>query len=82
MSRTISGQADSTSSVPADRMDADPGGAAPTEEERAAAAAVLRMIWGLHVSRAVYAVAELGIADRLAGGPVSCAELGHRVQGA
>jgi hypothetical protein len=43
----------------------------PTEEERAAAAAVLRMIWGLHVSRAVYAVAELGVADLLADGPVS-----------
>jgi O-methyltransferase domain len=75
MSRTISGQADSTSSVPADRTDAGPGGAAPAEEERAAAAAVLRMIWGMHVSRAIYAVTELGIPDRLADGPVSCAEL-------
>ncbi len=37
--------------------------------------AVLRMIWGTHISRALYAVAELGIADHLAGGPVSCAEL-------
>jgi SAM-dependent methyltransferase len=33
------------------------------------------MIWGIHISRCVYAVAELGIADLLAGGPVSCAEL-------
>ncbi len=47
----------------------------PTAEERAAATTVLRMIWGTHVSRALYAVTELGIADRLAGGPVSCAEL-------
>jgi hypothetical protein len=47
----------------------------PTDEERAAAAAILRMIWGLHVSRAVYAAAELGVADLLADGPVSCAEL-------
>ena len=75
MSRTIAEQADSTSSVPADRTEAGPGGAEPAEEERAAAAAVLRMIWGLHVSRAVYAVTELGIPDRLAAVPVSCAEL-------
>ena len=33
------------------------------------------MIWGIHISRAVYAVAELGIADLLADGPVSPAEL-------
>ena len=75
MSRTISEQADSTSSVPADRTDAGPGGTEPAEEERAAAAAVLRMIWGMHVSRAIYVVTELGIPDRLADGPVSCAEL-------
>jgi len=50
----------------------------PTEEERAAAAGVLRMIWGLHVSRAIYATAALGIADRLADGPVSCAELARQ----
>jgi len=75
MSSTISGQAGSSSGVPADRTRAGPGGAEPTEEERAAAAAVLRMIWGMHVSRAIYAVTELGIPDRLAGGPVSCAQL-------
>ena len=33
------------------------------------------MIWGIHISRCVYAVAELGIADLLADGPVSSAEL-------
>ena len=49
--------------------------ARPTEEERAAAAAVLRMIWGMHVSRAIYAVTALGIPDQLADGPVSCAQL-------
>jgi hypothetical protein len=47
----------------------------PTEEEQAAAAAVLRMIWGLHISRAVYVAAELGIADALAPGPLSSAQL-------
>ena len=36
-----------------------------------AADAVLRMIWGIHISRAVYVVAELGIADLLAGGPMT-----------
>ena len=36
------------------------------------------MIWGMHVSRAIYAVTELGIPDRLAGGPVSCAQLALR----
>ena len=51
------------------------GGAGPTGEERAAAATVLRMIWGIHISRAVYVVAELGIADLLAGGPMSAAQL-------
>ena len=71
MSSTLPAQASSTSGVPG----ADPSGRQPSTEERAAATAVLRMIWGLHISRAVYAVAELGIADRLADGPVSCAEL-------
>ena len=33
------------------------------------------MIWGMHISRAVYAAAELGIADLLAEGPVSAQEL-------
>jgi hypothetical protein len=47
----------------------------PTEEERAAAAAVLRMIWGIHISRAVYVAAELGLPDRLAGGPMTSSEL-------
>ena len=74
MSSTISERADSSSSVPHDRTGAGPGGAEPTEEERAAAAAVLRMIWGMHVSRAIYAVTAYGIPDRLADGPVSCAE--------
>ena len=38
-------------------------GAEPTEEERHAAATVLRMISGIYISRAVYVAAELGIAD-------------------
>jgi SAM-dependent methyltransferase len=46
-----------------------------TEADRAAAASLLRMIWGIHISRCVYAVAELGIADLLAEGPVSSSEL-------
>ena len=51
------------------------GRSEPTEEERAAAGAVLRMIWGIHVSRAVYVVAELGLADLLGGDPMSAAQL-------
>jgi orsellinic acid C2-O-methyltransferase len=49
--------------------------AEPTERERAAAAELLRMIWGLHVSRAVYLAAELGLADLLAAGPRTAAAL-------
>jgi ubiquinone/menaquinone biosynthesis C-methylase UbiE len=49
--------------------------ATPTAEERSAAAAVLRLISGIHISRAVYALAALGIADLLAGGPKTSAEL-------
>jgi hypothetical protein len=45
------------------------GAPEPTEEERAGAGTVLQMIWGLHISRAVYLAAELGVADLLAGGP-------------
>lgn len=56
------------------------GGAEPTQEERAAAAEVLRMIWGIHISRAVYVVAELGIADLLAGGPMTAAHLAQATQ--
>jgi SAM-dependent methyltransferase len=52
----------------------------PTGEERAAAATVLRMIWGLHVSRAVYVAAELGIADLLAAGPRTAAALAEATQ--
>jgi hypothetical protein len=75
MSSTISGQTSDRARVPAHSTGAGPGAEQPTQEERAAATAVLRMIWGIHVSRAVYAVAELGIADRVADGPVSCTEL-------
>ena len=50
-------------------------GAEPTEEERHAAATVLRMISGIYISRAVYVAAELGIADSLAGGPMTAAQL-------
>jgi O-methyltransferase domain len=75
MSTTLPGHITSTSGPPDRTTGAGPSGREPTSEERAAATAVLRMIWGIHVSRAVYAVAALGIADRLADGPVSCAEL-------
>jgi O-methyltransferase domain/Dimerisation domain len=43
--------------------------------ERAAAGKLLPMIWGIHISRCVYAVAELGIPDLLADGPRSSDEL-------
>ena len=46
-----------------------------TSAERAAAGRLLPMIWGIHISRCVYAVAELGIADLLAQGPRSSQEL-------
>jgi hypothetical protein len=75
MSSTLPGQARSSSRVLAYSTDTGPSGTEPTEEERAAAAAVLRMIWGMHISRALYAVTELGIPDRLAYGPVNCPEL-------
>lgn len=42
---------------------------------QAAAGAVLRMIQGLHISRAVYVAAKLGIADLLADGPRPASEL-------
>ena len=51
------------------------GGAEPAEDERAAAATVLPMIWSVHISRAVYVAAELGVADLLAGGPMTAAQL-------
>ncbi|HEY1004506.1 MAG TPA: methyltransferase [Streptosporangiaceae bacterium] len=47
----------------------------PTEPEHAAATAMLRLIWGIHSSRAVYVAAKLGIADLLADGPASSEEL-------
>jgi hypothetical protein len=53
----------------------DAGRLVPTQSERAAATAMLRIIWGMHGSRAVYAVAKLGIADLLVDGPASCREL-------
>jgi len=46
-----------------------------SEAQRAAAPALLRMISGIHISRCVYAVAELGIADLLAQGPLTSEEL-------
>ena len=55
-------------------------GGEPTSQERAAAAAVLQMIWGIHISRAVYVAAELGIADLLAGGPMTAAQLARATQ--
>jgi Dimerisation domain len=56
------------------------GSAEPTVEQRAAAAAVLRMISGIPVSRAIYAAAELGIADHLAGGPMTAGQLARATQ--
>jgi O-methyltransferase domain/Dimerisation domain len=50
----------------------------PTDAERSAATSLLRMIWGTHISRAVYVAAELGIADLLADGPLSSRELARR----
>src|ERR1700722_11667653 len=47
----------------------------PSAEVQIAAAAVLRMIQGLHISRAVYVAAKLGISDLLADGPRPSAEL-------
>ena len=54
--------------------------AGPAEEERAAAVTLLQMIWGLHISRAVYLAAELGIADLLAGGKRTAADLAEATQ--
>jgi hypothetical protein len=50
-------------------------GAESAKGERAAAAQLLRLMWGIHISRCVYAVAELGIADLLADGSSSSEEL-------
>src|ERR1700691_3837240 len=50
-------------------------GVQSTESDRVAAATLLRLIWGTHISRAVYAAAELGIADLLTEGPVTTEEL-------
>jgi SAM-dependent methyltransferase len=41
---------------------------------------MLQMIWGIHISRAVYVVAALGIADLLAGGPMTTAQLAQATQ--
>jgi orsellinic acid C2-O-methyltransferase len=54
--------------------------AEPTEEERAAAAALLQMIWGIHISRAVYVAAQLNIADNLAGGSMTSTRLADITQ--
>ncbi len=51
------------------------GGADATDSQAAAGAKLLRLIWGMHISRAVYTVAELGIADLLADGSASTEEL-------
>jgi hypothetical protein len=55
-------------------------GVEPTEEERAAAATVWRMIQGIHVARAIYVAAHFGIADRLASGPLRAEELARATQ--
>ena len=56
------------------------GAAGPTDEERTAATALLHMIWGLPISRAVYLAAELGVADLLATGPRTAASLAQATQ--
>lgn len=53
----------------------DTGRTGPTDEERAAAADALRMIWGIHISRAIYVAAELGLADLMADGPLTAEQL-------
>jgi O-methyltransferase domain len=64
----------STSSVAGPRSN----GKQATEAERLSAASLLRLIWGIHISRCVYAVAQLGIADLLADGPASPKQLAQR----
>jgi O-methyltransferase domain/Dimerisation domain len=54
--------------------------AEPTPDERAAATTLLQMIWGLHISRAVYLAAELGVADLLAAGERTAAALARATQ--
>src|SRR5215469_12996754 len=56
------------------------GGAEPTKEESAAAAAVLRLTWGTQMARAMYVMAKLGIADLLAGAPMTAAQLAQATQ--
>jgi len=68
------------SSVIHEHLQASACGAEPTEEERAAAATILPMIWGLHISRAVYLAAEFGVADLLAAGPLTAAALAEATQ--
>ena len=51
------------------------GAGLSTEAQRDAAPQLLQMIWGIHISRCVYAVAELEIAELLADGPLSSSEL-------
>jgi hypothetical protein len=53
-------------------------GARDTETERSSAASLLRLIWGIHISRCAYAAAELGIAGLPADGAVSTRQLGQR----
>ncbi len=48
-----------------------------TPAERTAAGKLLPMIWGIHISRCVYVVAELGIPDLLADGPRSSRRTGR-----
>lgn len=55
-------------------------GAGATQEERQAARTMLEMISGVHISRAVYVAAELGIADLLADGPLTVAHLAKVTQ--
>lgn len=55
-------------------------GTQATAEEREAAATVLRMIWGLHISRAIYVMAELGVADLLADGQMTAGQLAEATQ--
>ena len=56
----------------------DLAAASPNAAQRDAATALLRMIWGTHISRAVYVAAELRIADLLVDVPLSSSELARR----
>jgi SAM-dependent methyltransferase len=65
MRHAMTSQKETTMNTPS-QADETRSAVPPTlERERRAAAELLRLIWGIHISRCVYAAAELGIADLL-----------------